>query len=172
MDVLRQDEGTKFPTTAEMKVRAFELLCDCPTDMLITYEQWTTVLGIDPSIDRRARSALLRAGRKLLVEQNKKLVNVRKEGYRIIKPTEHVGVSQNQQKQARRKWRDAMKTATHVIIEGLSETEVGRLMTEQARVATVYMFASRMGKVKELPSKQDLKLPSSKLLLEMIRRKK
>ncbi len=169
--VFQSNEGTQFPTTAEMTARAYELLSVRPVDALVSYGELATALGLDPSLDNRARGAVLRAGRRLLIEQRKKVVNVRTVGYRIIKPTEHVGVSQNEQKKARRWLREALKTVTHVALEGLTPTEVARVMTEQARAAIALTMARRVTRAKELPTRGDLHLPSTARLVDMMTRK-
>jgi alkylated DNA nucleotide flippase Atl1 len=169
--VMAFNEGTQFPTTAEMTLRAFEAMRELPHDTVVTYEQITAVLGLDPSLDRRARAATLRAGRRLLTEHKKKLVNVRTTGYRIVRPEEQVGVSQSEQRRARRWLRESLKTVTFVALDNLPAVEVARVMTEQARAAIQVAMTNRMTRAKELPAKSDISVPSADKLLAMMRKR-
>jgi hypothetical protein len=167
---LEAHEGTQFPTTREMRMKALTLLSGFTFDTIVTYQQFTDTLGLNPALDRRARSAVLQAGRDLLKAQNKKLVNVKTEGYRIIRPNEHKSVSQSQQRSARRKLRDALQTVTHVALENLTPKEVAEVMLEQARTALQLNMTRRVAKMTGLPSKDELHMPSSAKLLSMMRK--
>jgi hypothetical protein len=171
-ETLRSGEGAQFPTMQEMKARAFDLLQGRAFGDVVTYAEFEAALSVNPNTDRRARTAVLRAARRLLVEQHKKSVNVRNVGYRIVKPNEHVGVSQAEQRRARRWLREALKTATYVALDDLSPTEVARVMTEQARAAVQVAMTKRLANVKELPARSELALPSGTRLVEMMRKAK
>jgi alkylated DNA nucleotide flippase Atl1 len=168
---LQSHEGAQFPTTKEMRTRAFDLLAKLPFDTLVTYQQFADVLGLNPVASHRARGAVLKAGRDLLKEHNKKIVNVKNDGYRIIRPNEHRGVSQSQQRGARRKLRDALQTVTHVALDNLTPKEVAEVMLEQARAAIQLSMTKQFSRVKDLPPRQDLHLPSSAKLVDMMRKK-
>lgn len=169
---LRPDEGTQFPTMQEMCAAAYAELAAHAYNTTVTYTELAGVMGIDPQRNMRARTAVLKAGRRLLREQNKKIVNVRNEGYRIVQPNEQVGVSQREQARARRWLRESLKTVTHVALDNLSPTEIAKVMTEQARVAIQVSMARRLVRMKELPPKDEIALPSPNRLLEMMRKKK
>ncbi len=163
-------EGTQFPTAKEMRRRAFELLVARPFDTLVRYQEFAAALGLDPQSDQRARSAVLAAGRDLLKQHQKKIVNVKTEGYRIIRPNEHRAVSQAQQRGARRRLRDALQTVTYVALDQLTPEEIAGLMIEQARAAIQLALTKKLAKVKQLPAKQELALPSGRKLVEMMRK--
>ena len=170
VDILNHDQGTKFPLSAILKERAYTLLSEKDYNTLVGYDELTTALGLDPQLDTRARFAILRAGRDLLRDQKKKLVNVRNLGYRIAQPTEQVTVSQREQARARRWYRRAAATVTHVMLEGLPPTEVAKIMLEQARVGMQLAMSQRLARTKQLPPKEQLALPSSRKLIELFRK--
>lgn len=170
-ETLNANEGTQFPTMAEMRKRVFELLAPRPYDTLITYAEFEAVLQLNPADDRRARSAVLKAARDLLQQQDKKLVNVRNEGYRIIRPNEHQNVSRHQQQRARRRLRDALETVTHIALDKLTPTEVAQVMLEQARVGIQLAITKRFARAKQLPPRNELHLPSAMKLVDMMRKK-
>jgi hypothetical protein len=166
---LTENEGTQFPTTAEMRRRALQLLEQVPSNTLITYRALTAALGLNPQHESRARSAVLQAGRDLLKDQNKKIVNVRDQGYRIIQANEHVTVSQHEQLGARRRLRRALQTVTHVALHELTTIEIAKVMMEQARVAISVGMLKKLTKAKELPPTAQLHLPSASKLIEFMR---
>jgi hypothetical protein len=169
---LNENEGTKFPTMQEMRARAYDVLASHAHNTTATYDELAVAMGADPQTSTRARAAVLSAGRKLLPAQNKKIVNVRNEGYRIALPNEQVGVSRKEQARARRWLRESLKTVTHIALDDLSPQEIAKAMTEQARAAIQVSMSRRLTMVKTLPAKEDLALPSPAKLVEMMRRKK
>jgi hypothetical protein len=170
-ETLKSHEGTQFPTSAEMRRRAFDLLAPLPFDTLIPYAQFTEALHLDPQREHRARQAVLMAGRDLLREHSKKIINVRDKGYRIIKPNEHPAVAQAQQRSARRRLREALQTVTHVALDHLTPTEVAQVMIEQARAGLQVALTKRLSRAKTLPPVRELHLPSSSKLVDMMRKR-
>lgn len=165
------NEGTQFPTMQEMRDRALDVLSRHAFDEVVGYRELTDAIGLNPATSTRARAAVLKAGRTLLREHNKKIINVRNAGYRIVKPNEHVAVSKSEQARARRWLKRSLETVTHVALDDLSPGEVAKVMTEQARSALQLSFSRRIAKQKELPAKQDLELPSASRLIAMMRKK-
>src|SRR5262245_26575192 len=146
--MLPVEQPKKFPTIAEMQGKALALLLEQTDLVIVGYAQWTEVLGLNPAEDRRARTAVLKAGRVLLHEHNRRLVNVRTEGYQIVKPSDHVGVSQGEQRRSRRWLRRALATVTHVALDKLTPQEVARVMIEQSRTALAYGMLVKISRVK------------------------
>lgn len=169
-ELLQPHEGPTFPTMRELTDRAYAVLADRSFNTTITYGEFHEALDVNPAIDRRARAAVLKAGKLLQREHKKKLVNIRTVGYRIIKPTEHVEVSQGEQRRARRWLRESLKTVTHVALEDLQPTDIARVMTEQARAAIQVAMTRSLARTKALPSRDQLCLPSATKLLEMMRK--
>lgn len=161
----------QFPTTKEMRERALALLLPLPFDTTISYQQFTETLGLNPMTDHRARSAVLLAGKDLLKGYNKKIVNIRTEGYRIIRPNEHCAVSKRQQQSARRRLKESLQTVTHVALDQLAPTEIAQVMLEQARAAIQLSLTRKLGRMKQLPPRQELHLPSSNKIVEMMKKK-
>jgi hypothetical protein len=169
-ELLAAGTGARFPLSEVLRQRAYTLLVERAYEALVTYDELTVALGLDPRIDHRARRAVLRAGRRLLRDDRKKLVNVRTVGYRIVKPSEQVDVSLVEQQRGRRWTKRGLDTLTHIALETLTPTELARLMTEQARVALQLGMARRIARVKVLPPKAQLRLPSKDRILELFRR--
>jgi hypothetical protein len=170
--IVPDNEGTQFPLTRLLKEKAYQRLSVTPFDTLITYAEWIELLTLDPRTDRRARGAILWAGRKVLDEQSKKVINERLTGYRICRPNEHAAQGERERKRARRWLRVSLQTVTHVALESLTPTEVAKVMTEQSRAALTLAFATRVGKMKELPAREQMALPSSQKLVDMMTRKR
>ena len=171
VDILEAHDGVKFPLSEVLKRRAYTLLVAQPYEAVVTYEALAEAIGLDPRTDDRARSAVLRAGRALLHDDRKKIVNVREIGYRIVKPSEQADVALNEQRRARRWYARALNTATYVALENLSPADVARIMTEQARIGLLLGMARRLGKVKTLPDRAQMVLPSKDRLVDLFRRK-
>ena len=169
-DILKHDEGVKFPLSVILRERAYALLSMREHESVVTYEELTTAMGLDPQQDTRARHAVLRAGRLLLREQRKKLLNVRNVGYQIIKPIEQVAASKKEQQRARRWLKRGLETVTHISLENLSPVDIAQIMTEQARAAIQLAMSQRLGRAKVLPPKEQLALPSSRHLVDLFRR--
>jgi hypothetical protein len=171
MDILQADEGTKFPLSRVLRERAVAFLSPLPFNTEVTYAALSEAIGLDVVGDKRGRNAVLQAGRLLLKEQHKKLVNVRRVGYRIVAPNEQVAVSQAEQKRARRWLKRALATVTHVALNDLTPEEVAKVLTEQARVGLSLSFQRRIGKQVSLPASEQLALPSGAKLVEMFKKR-
>ena len=168
---LQATEGTQFPTTREMRQRAYALLMPLPFDTTVTYQQFTDAIGMNPAEDHRARRAVLQAGTDMLRLHNKKLVNLKLEGYRIIRPNEQAARADAEAARGRRQFKRALETATFVALEHLSPTEIATALQTQARRAIEVAFTKRMVRAKDLPPSQDIHLPSSAKLVAMMRRR-
>lgn len=157
-------------TTREMTDCAVALLSERSFDATIPYAEWTSVLGANPEHDPRARRAVLRSGRKVLREQHKKLVNIRRVGYRIIRPNEHAAQSKSENRRARRRLREALATVTYVALENLTPAETAQVLMEQARNAIQVGVCQRLSRAKALPSRDQVKLPATTALVDLMRR--
>jgi hypothetical protein len=171
MDILRQDEGTKFPTARELRERAIAFLQPLPFDTAVTYAQLTEAIGVDVVLDRRGRQAVLQAGRFILKNSLKKLENIRTRGYRIVRSDEQAACSQNEQRRARRWLKRALETVTYVALDNLTPEDVAKVLTEQARVGLSLSFQRRLSKQKDLPAKDQIALPSGTKLVEMFKKR-
>lgn len=167
---LQPHEGTQFPTTKEMRQRAYDLLAPLAFDTTVSYVQFTEALGLNPANDDRARRAVLQAGRDILKSHNKKLVNVKTEGYRILRPNEQSHRSDAEARRGRRQFKRALETATFVAMEHLTPAEIADTLQTQARRAIEVALTKKIGRAKELPPSSELHLPSSSKLVEMMRR--
>jgi len=172
MDILRAHDGTKFPLSEVLFIRALERLRNEPYDALITYDDFAQALSLSPEKDERARRAVLRAGKTLLRECQKKIVCVRTVGYRIVKPNEQAAVSNTERARARRMMRRALQTVTYVHMADLTAEEMAKLLLEQARVGLQLAMCTRIERAKEIPTRQMLKIPPTQELLKFMTTKK
>jgi hypothetical protein len=166
-ELLRPGEGTKFPLSRVLREKALAALLTCEIDTLIPYALLTESIGLSVTEDRRAREAVLSAGRVLLREHKLKLVNVRTVGYRLVRPDERVAVSVGERKRSRRWLKRALETVTYVALDGLPAEEVARILTEQARTALLLSIERRIGKQKALPPKSELLVPKGADLVRL-----
>ena len=170
MELLKATEGTLFPLTRILRERAVERLKDVPFDTLVTYAELSAAMLLNVQAEARARTAVLWAGRFLLRTEHKQIVNVKLMGYRVIRPNEHVAVSQSQQRRSRRWLRRALETVTHIAIAELRPEEIGKVMTEQARVALSLACTSSLARAKVLPPPDQLNsIPRGAKLLDLLR---
>ena len=169
--LLTADEQKHFPTIAEMREKASELLTVHPHGTLILYGEFIAAIGVDPRVNTRARTAILRAGRDMLHRDQKKLLNVRTIGYRIVLPHEQKSVSQAEQRRARRQYKKSLETVTYVAMDKLDPIQVAELLQEQARSAIMVAMGQRVRNLKALLPKEELELPSGPKLVDMMRRK-
>jgi hypothetical protein len=168
--VLRPNEGTKFPLARVLRNHAITRLRAVAYDEVISYEELSAAIGVDVVLDKRGRTAVLQAARVVLKQDQKKLVNIRTIGYRIVRPNEQVAVSAAEQQRSRRWLKRSLDTVTHVALHTLTPVEVAAVITEQARVALTLSFERKLQK-QELPSKDQLLLPSGERLVEMFRKR-
>jgi hypothetical protein len=173
MNVLRDGEGTKFPLSRELREKAIEFLRFCDYDVLVPYDRWRALFnGLDPRADKRARTAILKAGTIILREERKRVVCIRNEGYRVVRPSEQVTVSQSESARARRMMKRALQTVTYVALEKLTPEETATVLLEQARAAVAVAFNARARRMKTLPPAPEIVVPKSKALVEFITKKK
>jgi hypothetical protein len=163
--------GVRFPLNEALRRRALAVLTAAGFDTVVTYEALTEAMGLDPSQDRRARTAVLRAATTVLKEQHKKLVNLKSVGYRIVRPDEHVTVSQQEQRNARRRLRRSLDTVLYVALAELPPLEVSKVVTEQARLGLLIGLTRRLTRLKVLPPSAQMQLPSGESLLAVFRKK-
>lgn len=166
-----QEKNTQFPTMREMTERALQALIAVDFGGHITYETLTTICRADAQATR-TRSAILRAGKRLLRDHNKLIRNVRTLGYEIAKPEQHADEAERLRGFARRRLRRALASVTFVKFEGLTEAQIGRLLTEQTRNAILLGAERKLSRRKELPPKRDVALPSGQHIVEMFTKKK
>ncbi len=164
-------DNTKLPTMREMTDRAFARLTSCEFGQRLSYADLTAVCGADAQLTR-TRAAVLRAGRQLLRDHQKLLVNVRNEGYAVARPEEHVAESQRQQRSASRKLRRSLASVIYVRLEGMTAEEVNKVLAEQTRCALKVGMDRRLTRVRKLPKRQDVEVPSGRNIVEMMARRK
>lgn len=172
MQLLNANEGPHFPSAAELRARVVTLFAAQSFGTLVPYTAIVTCLECDPRTDKRGRDAVLRARTELLREHQRKIVNVRQVGYRVLNPNEQVQTSQGEQARARRWYRRALGTVTYVAMQALSPEEAAKVLTEQARCAIAVSLGRKLVRQKQLPARQLLALPSGRAMVEMFTKAK
>lgn len=172
MDILKAHEGTKFPLSRILRERATTVIAATDYDQVIPYAVLSEALGVDVVHDKRGRDAVLAAGRDVLKAHRKKIVNVRREGYRVVRSNEQAFVSRAEQKRARRWLRRALDTVTHVALDGLTPEDVAKVLTEQASVALQLSVQKKLQNAKSLPARDQVQMPTGRQLVDFITRKK
>jgi hypothetical protein len=138
------------PSAADMARKLLRNLRGQPIGTKWTYSDLFRILDRDPQSDWRARSAILKARRELLREENKYLGNVRRVGYEIIQPSEHTLVASHYRRSSVRKLAKAFEVTVRVDLSGLSAKQLEALTVEQARAGVLLSFARRVGRRRQL----------------------
>lgn len=165
-----QEIPKQFPTIKEMSGWVYELLRAKPYGATVTYGELSAVLTL-PAQEHRGRHAVLMAGRRLLVDHDKLLVNVKNTGYRVAEPREHSKQSRRFAAQGRRRMRRALVTVAHVALEALTPEERAAVLADQVRHGLALAFAQRIARRKALPPKEQIALPSGPNLVRLLTRK-
>jgi len=93
--------------------------------MMLTYDSIAEWMGLDPRT-ARGRTQFLRCKKEILVRLDLLCQNIRKEGYRVIQPNEHVTASRGQLDRGRRRIQEGVRILAH--------TRLGGLTAQQARI--------------------------------------
>lgn len=119
----------------------YELLTKADVDDVVTYEDMAAALSINPVDDRRIiQQSIGRAATELLQVDKHAIEPVINEGYRIVKPAEHLVLAQRRGRRAERAMEKGHATVTNVDYNGLeADTRrtfelVGRAMAWQIAV--------------------------------------
>lgn len=168
--ILQPGEGTQFPTVREMRAKARDLLVTVERGRLVTYTEWTLLLGLDPQQVRRARSAILLAGRDVLLSDNKCLRVEPNIGYRVVEAKEQASIARGHHKRGQRQFHEGLLKSTHVELADLTPAELATTMTEQARSAMLYAVTRKVRRAKQLPARNELHIPTPEALVKMMRR--
>ena len=163
-EVMQQPK--QFPTIKEMTEWAFEALAGLDFGESVSYAALSDVCRTNTQ-QTRGRSAVLRAGRRLLKERNRLLVNVKGYGYRVVSSHEHVTESQRFQRHARRRLTRALAVVIHFDPSRLTADQLAKTLTEQVRCSMKVGFDRKMSRVKTLPKRELLALPSGSKLVEL-----
>lgn len=151
---------------ADAIVRAF---ADLEHGAFIAYDDLRQVLFEDPQAPR-GRKALVKAKKRMLAEFSKHLVNVPNKGYQIAYPNEHAAASKNETRKGIRKFRKALAIVVHTEIEALNSQERQQIEEQANRVRLQLALTKKLGRMKVLPSKAELQIPSGKQLAGLLRR--
>lgn len=150
--------NVKLPEWKEL----YEKFGDAPYDSILTYEELNQVL---PSGDVRTnkRTVLYVFKREMLRQKLKLLENVQKKGYRIVKPNEHIRLSNREVKRAERRARVAVDIIAHTDMNKLTDRE--RAIASLAATRTMNLLANIVGDqkaLKEIPKMPELPRLSKK----------
>src|SRR5262245_30906596 len=150
---------------------AYDFLRPLPYGTQLSYKDLSTVITI-PADSHRGRAAILRAGRQLLQDERKLLVNVRSTGYQIAQPNEHVAQAKRYRAGARRRLRRAWAAVVYLETEGLTPKELTDALAEQVRAGLTLAMEKQLSRTKQLPAPKETALPSGQKLLSLITKAK
>ena len=171
MSAFLVEKPKAFPARAEMRAAALALLRTKHHGDVVTYRELSGVVTVDAQSER-GRSAILRAGRTLLLDQDRLLINVRGVGYRVAHPGEHSGESKRLQKHAVRRLNRALATVVHVAMQAMSPEERARTIQEQVRAGLMLGVSRRLTKTRTLPAAPIRALPSGAQLVALSTKKR
>lgn len=123
----------KVPVKHPEWLLMYERFKELPFNSIITYKELDACL-VRGRIQDDRRGVLQRFRREMLRGNQKFLQNIPNQGYRIIKPSEHINVGVNCVKQAKRRLSKSVEVVINVAYEQLTEREQ----------TVINMFASRL----------------------------
>lgn len=164
------DTPKQFPTVKEMSGWIYDALKERPHGETVKYAELSAVLTVDAQSDR-GNHAIQRAGRRLLDEQNRLLVNLRNVGYQIAEPNEHAAHAKRFSAAGRRRLVRAVAVATHVLWEKLTPDERTRVLAEQLKAGLALAFSRRISRRKTLPPREQCALPHGAALVRLLTKK-
>jgi hypothetical protein len=159
--------GANEPRISVLADRVYEALSQRQHGTLVTYHEFRLMLFEDPQ-GKRCRSAILRAGKRLLREQQKLLVNVRGKGYQLAMPNEHSAESKRVQQHGRRRYRRALEIVVNAEMEKLSPQERQQVDEQANRMRLILAAEKNIAKATVLPSSGDIVIPSGKRLAALL----
>lgn len=168
--MMLQDTPKQFPTVKEMTAWVYAGIKDRERGDVLSYADLSAMLTLDAQTER-GRRAVLNAGRLMLQEHDKHLINVKNVGYQIAQPNEHAGQSQRYRRLGMRRVARALLVSVHVALKELTDAEREKLINEQKRNGLIVAFARKVVRAKKLPAKEMLALPSGAHLVRLITKK-
>lgn len=161
-----------FPTVQDMRRRLVENYAEAPYGTPISYRDLLVMLERDCRTDRRARAAILQARTELLTKHQRLLWNEPRVGYRIAQPADNREYSKRKRSAAGRRLFQGLLAMTHTAYELLSEKEQNAAREEMMRVLVSRTMLRRVSRMKALPNRETLALPSGQALLKILTKKK
>lgn len=118
-------------------------LAESGVDFVVTYKDMAEALDLDPDVDRRTIQGVMpRAAKEFLEVHKHAMKAVPNQGYRIVKPAEHLGLAQERSSRATRHMVKADSVVTNVDFNGM-ESEVRRSFEVIGRVVRFQMGMMR-----------------------------
>lgn len=116
---------------------------------IITYDEMAETLDLDSHKDRHAmQMAMRRAAKEYEVENLRALDSVPNVGYRVVEPTEHLGLARRQQKRSHRALARGHSKVVHVDVSGM-ETETRKAFEIVAQAFAMQMDFNRRMDVRQ-----------------------
>jgi len=127
---------------------------------IITYEQMNAQMPNNQDVRKKHYWAVYKFMDMMLKEQNKLMENIQNIGYKIVKPNEHVRMSNKRLGKATRQVKKSVEYLSFCDVSMLSEDEKMDVMTHQNRKMLVYGVL--LGEKRKLGKKgDDFSLPPS-----------
>lgn len=159
-----------FPLMRDLVARAYAFLEGQAVGARFNYPLLSATIGVDAQ-DTRGRAAVLRAGRKLLRERNTLMLNVRGYGYELVAANAHAKEAARQYAHADTRIKRGVAAATHCNYRELTDQERTEVLTQQTRGALLLGINRRLGRMKALPAKAEVQLPSGAELVRLFEKR-
>jgi hypothetical protein len=156
----------RWPTWRTAWQAVYDVLLDKPPGFLLSLEELERVTE---STRSRAQAALRRARRQLLKDYNRWLIAIPSQGYRVVEAREHADVATGYRQAARRKLKTGLALTLRVNLDEITKPQdLARLEWTQKLLVLTTGFVDQLAKLKELPARPDLRLPSTSDLLRVV----
>jgi hypothetical protein len=136
---------------------------------LLTFDAIHKIIFEDPQ-SARGRNVIRGAIRRLVVEQNRLLVNVRAKGYQVTQQKEHTVFVDRQTKYGRRRYRWALTIATHTELSKLTPAERQQIEEQANRVRLALALTMRLRKMAVPAKRSEIHMPSGKQLAGLLKK--
>ena len=128
----------------------YEMLQAAPVDTIVTYEELSEALGLDPDKDRHIIQMAMRRAAQEFERHDKHAVDaVPNEGYRVVKAGVHLELARQHQKKAGRSLQRGHSKAVNVDLSEVEDPEVRKALELTAQAFSLQMDFNRRFAVRQ-----------------------
>lgn len=121
----------------------YELLQAADVGSIINYTDMGNALDLDPDEDRHAiQMAFRKAAREYLIRDDRATESVPNVGYRVVEPSEHLGLARKQQTRASKSLKQGHRQVVHVDLNGM-DPEIRKAFDVTARAFSTLLDFNR-----------------------------
>jgi len=119
-------------------MQLYNMFKDIEYDRVITYEQMNEQMPGNEDVRTKHYFALYKFINLMLKEQNKALENIPTIGYKVVKPNQHIRLSNKRLEKSTKQAKRAVELLAYCDVSQLSDSEKMEVMTHQNRKMLVY----------------------------------